>query len=200
MKKKLAALSIHAMTAATGNAQLRPVKQHFVVPASVVARAITTTFADRGLRVDAEQVALPVSVFATEPSPVLEVGAVQPLGGLDAAHPEQASARVRLRCKATTTCLPFYAVVTWQDSQDVLASSPAAATKVASIADSPAPNAVKSGSHATLLMEADHARIQMDVISLGSAALGSQVRVASMDRKHTYTGEVIGTNLVKGRF
>ena len=143
---------------------------------------------------------LPVDVLSTEEHPSLEVTTVLPLGRLSAGHPEQASAGVKLRCRTRDACLPFYAVVTWQKPSEASVGAESALEKHLATSDPAAPHAITAGAHVTLVMEADHASIRMDVISLQSAAVGRQVRVSSPDRKHVYTAIVVDAGLVKGSF
>jgi len=187
------------LAAGLANAQMRPARQHFAVPLAAVARTIETTFAARGIQVSAGQVKLPSTVLATEEEPLLEVRAVDKLGPLDASQPDQRSAGVRIRCKAAGICLPFYAIVTWQESPQSLAT-PSALDGAAKPREERLTPIVRTGERLTLLLEGDHAHIQVSVISLASASLGQRIRVVTPDHRHFYTAEVLGAGAVKGSF
>lgn len=199
MKFQRIIVGVASLSSLAANAQLRNSRQHFVIPAEQIADAVITSFAARGIHVSADQVKLPAGVLATEANPVLEVSGIQPLGRLSAANPKQTSAGIRLRCKVDSACLPFYAVVSWQGDQDAVIAAKAAAERPAQPAEQPL-KLVKAGARLTFIMEADHARIQMEVISLGSAGLGQQVHVTTLDHKHSYVAEVVSPNVVKGAF
>lgn len=199
MKFKWIIVCVASLSGLVGNAQVRTSRQHFVVPVEQIADAVIASFAARGIHVSADQVKLPADVLATEVNPVLEVSGIQPLGRLSATDRKQTSTGIRLRCKAAGACLPFYAVVSWQEDQDSLTPAKAAAERPAQLAEQPL-KLVKAGARLTFILEADHARIQMEVISLGSAALGQQVHVTTLDHKHSYVAEVVAANVVKGAF
>ena len=200
MKTKRITTAALGLVTVLANAQMRPTRQHFVVPLEAVARTIATTFAARGIQVSADQIKLPTAVLAKEEEPLLEVSSVDQLGQLSAAQPDQISAGVRLRCKAIGTCMPFYAIVTWQEAHQSLAASNNTIAAQAKPREERSTPIIKAGERLTLIMEGDHARIQVAVISLGSASLGQRIRVATPDRKHFYMAEVLGEGAVKGSF
>lgn len=182
------------------NAELIPARQRFIVPPGDVAKTIVTTFAARGVQVVPEQVTLPMSVVATEEHPLLEVVGVDDIGHIGATDLSQRSAGIRLKCRSAGACLPFYAVVSWQEGASQASTLSSNSGKTAKTANERSMPLIKRGASLTLLMESDHARIQIAVISLGSAAFGQQIRVTTPDHKHIYTAEALDANTVKGTF
>ena len=185
------------ITAAAAQAQLRPARQHFVVPAEQVARAVVASFAARGIAISAEQVTLPAAVLANEISPAVEVIAMEQMRQAGAAR-GNLGASVRMRCKNSSACLPFYALVTMLPEGNLTVSVPQLLQAASTQKAPAAAKLVKAGTRLTMILLADHLRMQMEVVSLGDAALGQTVRVSTPDHKQTYTAEVVAANLVQG--
>jgi hypothetical protein len=205
----IAALALGLSRIATGQAAAAP--QQFPVPLATVAEAVVATLASKGINVSADQVKLPLNVVATEENPPLEAGAVEKLGHLSGSQPGQLSASVKLRCKTAGACRPFFAIATWEPSQQaaqpMAAGKDGAATQVAVARPaSPQPStrteqqatAIKAGQPLILLLDGDHMRIQMTVVSLTAGSVGQTIRVSSPDHKHTYMAEVLNESTVKG--
>ncbi len=57
-----------------------------------------------------------------------------------------------------------------------------------------------AGTHAILIMDDHRSHIQVAVISLEKGIAGHWIRVASLDHKQFYVGEVVSANLLKGSF
>jgi hypothetical protein len=168
----------------------------FALTAPQVARALS----DGGIQTTGEQVSLLTRVVATEPSPKLDILAVETLGkGPVAGH--SVRARVKLACHLPGKCLPFYAIVS---SPKTVAGSTTVASS-AYVFGNPRVNAnsevtMKVGTRATLLMDDQRAHIQVAVISLENGMVGHRIRVASPDHKQTYVGEVVNARLLRGSF
>lgn len=143
-----------------------------------VAPAYVAAVVAHSVGVEAAQVTMLSSVMATKGEPELEVGTAE---RMDARR-----SRVRLRCKDAAACLPFYAVVQ---------GAPVVAER--SVAK-PAEPLMKSGGRATLVFDDGRMRIVVPVIALEPGALGKQIRVASVDHKHTWKAEVTGADTLKG--
>jgi hypothetical protein len=186
-----------------GQTQPRP---RFALTASQVARALS----ERGVQTEARQVSLLASVVATEPDPALDVLSVETLGKAQSPEHNQIRSRVKLACRETERCLPFYAVVTWPEGTAwvvTIASSfspvqrnSALGSPVAKDSSNNSEVVMPVGTHAILVMDDHRAHIQLSVISLENGIAGHQIRVASADHKQFYVGEVVSANLLKGSF
>ena len=153
-----------------------------------IANALTVA----GASVIAADIALPSAMTATAPSPQL---ALQSAG---LSGPTQL--RVRVTCSVAGQCLPFMVIADLHDNATALAALHLLAPR--NTAGAPgaqtAADLLRAGQHATLLLEDDRMRISLPVISLDSGAPGTQIRVASLDRKQTYRGVVSDATTVRG--
>lgn len=190
--KWIGMLSIAAMSF-TGWSQSQ-LQDRFAITADQVARAVSTG----GIGVAGAQVSLLANVVATEPNPLLDVVAVEPLGDRWSERYSGTHSWVKLACHTPDECLPFYAIVSWRREQAGRApdksSAPPAALK---------PNVaitMRAGAHATLVMDDDRAHIQIAVISLENGLAGHRIRVASPDHKQVYVAEVINASLLRKSF
>jgi flagella basal body P-ring formation protein FlgA len=59
---------------------------------------------------------------------------------------------------------------------------------------------IRSGAHATLVMDEERAHIEVAVISLENGMAGQKIRVASPNHKQVYVAEVVSANLLKRSF
>jgi hypothetical protein len=186
-----------------GQSQTQP---HFALTAPQVARALS----ERGVQTEPQQVSLLAGVVATDPDPTLDVLSVETLGSAQPLGQSQIRSRVKLGCRVAEKCLPFYAIVTWPQGTAwgvTIASSSSLVLKNA-VASSPAaanarPNSevtMPAGTHATLVMDDHRSHIQVAVVSLENGMAGHRIRVASLDHKQFYVGEVVSASLLKGTF
>jgi hypothetical protein len=108
--------------------------------------------------------------------------------------------KVRLSCAKPEECLPFFVAIRGSQAQavppDVADHSSAAILRVKSDSNS---FVMHAGSRETLLLDGDHVHIQLVVVCLENGAVGQNIRVASLDHKQTYTVEVSGNKLLRGR-
>jgi hypothetical protein len=168
--------------------QLLP--NHFAITGEQVAKVLS----GRGIKTEAEQVTLLANVVATAPDPTLEIIKVERTGGLPATK-----LSIRLACRVSGTCLPFYAIVTEsRSSRDGHVDNSAVTTRSSiALLNSPAVVTMRAGTHATLVMDDDRSHIQVAVVSLENGTAGQRIRVASPDHKQFYIGEVVTANLLK---
>jgi hypothetical protein len=188
----IAVLAAAAMSI-TGWSQSPP-QDRFAITADQVARAVSTG----GTEVAGAQVFLLANMVATEPNPLLDVVAVQPLGNMWSKENSGTHSWVKLACHTPGECLPFYAVVSWRKEQVGLAPNlsstfPAALKPNVAIT-------IRAGARATLVMDDDRAHVQIAVISLENGIAGHKIRVATPDHKQVYVAEVVNANLLRKSF
>ena len=58
--------------------------------------------------------------------------------------------------------------------------------------------ALRPGEHAVLLLEDKQMQITLPVLSIDGGALGSTVRVSSLDRKKVFVATVVAMQVVRG--
>lgn len=158
------------------------------------SQQIAAVLAQNGIRVAEGQVELLTEIRATRADPAMEVMAVEPW--------QQASAKIRLRCRQREECLPFYVLVRWTSRRE---SETALGQWAVSEPHSTLPRGsqhgpwlVRNGERATLILEGEHSRVQLPVVCLANASAGTRIRVSSTDRKRIYVAEVVGNQLLKG--
>jgi hypothetical protein len=175
-----------------------PPKRCFALTAQQVARTLT----DKGIQASAQQVSLLAKVVATEPNPALDVLSAEPLGDWSAGQIAETSFRVKMACHQQGKCLPFYAVVRWpQGAAGGAANSSGAFRPFGDlILKQNGAFTIRSGSHATLVMDEERAHIEVAVVSLENGMAGQKIRVASPDHKQVYVAEVVSANLLKRSF
>jgi hypothetical protein len=160
---------------------------------------VAAALADKGISLGNMQVSLLARVVATKPNPVLDVLSVDALSDLGFGESAISRARVKLACHVPGTCLPFYVLVSGRKLIGNSAALSARGAEVTSYKSNVAPT-IRTGTHATLLMDDNRAHIEVSVVSLENGIAGHKIRVASPDHKQIYVGEVIGPNLLKRSF
>jgi hypothetical protein len=184
MKLKWIAALIAGTLALHAPAQLRP-KPHFTLRADRLKQAIVKALAEQGRLIDPIRISLLGSVIASDPDPILDVRSIQPLGSSTST-----TFSVMLACHQSTTCLPFYAIIS---GRAIPTDSPLLSAK-------PTKSIMRTGTKATLLMEDDDTHLQLSVISLEAGPAGRTIRVRSTDRKQFYSAEIISPTTLRGHF
>jgi len=105
------------------------------------------------------------------------------------------TAKVKMRCRDNRDCLPFYVLVHEFDGMDLNRSNKAA-VRLAAMRSSK--DVIRSGDHATLVLETADARMSFPVICLQSGVRGQRVRAASPDHRKFYDAEVVAPGMLKG--
>lgn len=159
----------------------------FTVPVS----AVSSTLAAKGVALSSDHIRLTTTVPSTVPDPTLRLLALelQPGGFLAA----------RLACQNPAECRPFFAMLLPPDHAQTLsilqsfrnsasAAQPSASTHTG----------VTVGSLVTLRLADRQMRIQLQGVAIDSAPPGHEIRVASLDRLHTYRGVVVDPSTVEG--
>jgi hypothetical protein len=107
-----------------------------------------------------------------------------------------------MACHLSGRCLPFYAVVRWpQKAADSAANSSGVFRPFGDLVlKQNGAFTIRSGAHATLVMDEERAHIEVAVISLENGMAGQKIRVASPNHKQVYVAEVVSANLLKRSF
>ena len=163
---------------------------------AITPEQIAAAISGAGVTISAKQVTLLTEVVARTSAPVLRVQSMEPLDG----H----RMKVRLDCTNIAECVPFYVTIHGNDESPVQPSpitpvqgrTPA---RIAPVKTEASALVLRAGSPATLLLEGDHMHIQLPVVCLENGAIGQTIRVASKDRRQTYTAQVFDGGTVRGR-
>ena len=187
-----ALLSLLIMPSARGQLRLRA---RYVLTPTEVAQAISKALS--------KSVALPTvlllaDVTASEPNPQLDVDNVSPLRMI-ATTASEPQLVVRVTCHVTAVCLPFYAVVSWA-TEELPAVYRFANVKTSAVNFQRSQPIMRSGEHATLILEDRGTRLEIPVVSLQSGAEGQSIRAISLDHKHIYAAHVTAATVLKGSF
>ncbi len=159
----------------------------YEIPATVVAAAL----AAEGLAVSADRLRLPMPLNAATAAPALHIA------GAELRH--DGSLLLRVVCRNSADCMPFFAIVAMSDpAASIAALAGMHATSSVAAAASPHVSGIAVGAHVTLQLADQRMHIQLPAIAIDTGAPGAEVRVASLDRKHTYRGVVVDAGTVKG--
>jgi hypothetical protein len=167
----LAAAAFPAM-AATARVAINPAQ---------VAGAISNA----GIKISPEQVTLLTDVVANQTDPTLVVESMERWG--------DNRMKVRMNC-ANSECLPFFVAVQWGQNEP----TPAAFASRGVGTGASKPIVLHAGSTATLILDSDHVHIKLPVICLESGTVGQTIRVASKDRRQTFTAQIGDPAALKG--
>jgi hypothetical protein len=196
MKPAVAILMI-AMTSPILSQQQRQVR--YELAAQQIAAAVRHELIKSGVEVTEDEISLPARIVATEPAPLFEINSVEKFSGYEFEGRIVTRSKIKLSCRVTSACLPFYAIVSWKGA----AGESSAKAFLPSSLESLAPKSkvtMSAGTPATLVMGDENIHIQLKVVSLESGPRGGLIRVASPDHKTVYVAEIVSANLVRGRF
>jgi hypothetical protein len=193
MRARLIEILLAATVALPCMGQTQP-QSHFAVTAQQVARVLS----DRGMPVTGDRVSLLANVVASEPHPVIDILSVKPWAN-EASGPMAAPrSLVKLACRSTDVCLPFYAVVTCPDVPAKAVPAKSVSFPVSTgVARSAFNSVMRAGTMAILNLEDKRSHIQLRVISLQNGNPGDRIRVATPDRKQFFVAEVVSAYLLK---
>jgi hypothetical protein len=139
-----------------------------------------------GISILPEQMEELSGMTAAEPNPPLKVLSIDMLDG--------ESDKVLLRCEHPNTCLPFYVLVHWEQTEGRSAARPEQREN-----DPAQPSGnllVRSGKTVVLRLEGAYLHMTLPVLCLQNGGRGQQVRVISKDTKKRYVARVIGRGVV----
>jgi hypothetical protein len=161
----------------------------------VTTEMVVTAMQYRQLPTEGVEVRLAAPITAAADNPMLDVQSVTQVN----AH----SAQLKVVCRNRTQCLPFYVSATWPEaSAGGILSTPANKVEQPKASPQQAPSAshdaIKPGSHATLMIEEGKIHIRLQVVCLQGGSAGDEVRVSTADHKVTYKAEIVTPSLLKG--
>jgi hypothetical protein len=147
---------------------------------------------------DVRRVSLLANVVATEPSPSLDILSVDLLADRSQGKAREVRTLVKLACHAQGACLPFYAIVSRQETEADDAPSALSAISSSGVVKQQDAIVIRPGAHAILVMDDARSHVQISVVSLENGIAGHRIHVASPDHKKVYLAEVVSARLLKG--
>jgi hypothetical protein len=159
----------------------------FSITRDQVAKAIDGA----GMQVSAGQVTLLSNMVSATGKPALKVESIERWG--------DRKMMVRLECASPGECLPFIVTVPLSGTaQEQLALS--AQLEPISFSGKPRESdTIRAGSTAVLFLEGPHVHIQMPVVCLENGSIGQSIRVATRDRRLTFTAEILSDSILRGQ-
>ena len=165
---------------------------------SVTSEQVVAAMQGQAWPIEGVRVTLPIAITAAVADPKLGIETVSRLN--------QHEARLRMVCRVSSACLPFFATAAWPESAAFVAppsdrNAGSGERKTPALAADTHENSagrLRAGASVTLLLEGERVHIQMQVVSLQGGATGDKVRVATRDRKQTYVAEIINPILLRG--
>jgi hypothetical protein len=158
----------------------------------VSPEAVAAAMAATGISVAPPQITLLSGVVSTTPSPQLRVRSVERWNG--------GRAMVRMECASSSECLPFMVSVR-------LGSAPAGFTLSSAppkVSSEPrvqpeSKYVVRVGTAATLFLEGEHIHVSLAVTCLTNGAAGQTVLAETPDHQKTFSAQVAGNGILRGR-
>lgn len=106
---------------------------------------------------------------------------------------------VRLMCRESFDCLPFYAYLSWRGGDAPLISagapdrdqSPAPARRAE-------PPTMRVGANATLILEGTEIEVSIPIVCLQPGRVGDVIRVASVNHDRVFLARVVSSTILKG--
>lgn len=141
-----------------------------------------------GMAVNSSQIELLAGAGSTKESASVRVVSMSGSAG--------GTMKVKLRCQDNQECLPFYVLV--HGLNGASATRGMQAVKPSVQAASVQPSMVRSGDHATLLLESADSRMRLPVICLQGGARGQKIRVSSLDHRQFFDAEIVASGVLKG--
>ena len=156
---------------------------------AITASAISATLAEAGLPVAESRLHLPGPLTAHTEAPRLKVTVAEqrPNGSLE----------VRFACQTPAACMPFFVTVDAVEDRPALAAF-AARPWATHEAGTPSVAGITVGARVTLELADAQMHIQLPAVAIDTGAPGAEVRVASLDRRHTWRGVVVDATTVRG--
>jgi len=108
------------------------------------------------------------------------------------------SSKVRLRCRNSGECLPFYVLIPSlnPEKRSLASLLPGGGSPV--IKASSVQYLMRRGDLATLYLENLNSRIQLPVICLENGERGQKIKVTSKDHRLFFEGEIVASGVLRG--
>lgn len=168
-------------------APARAASGHYAIGVDKVAGAM----AAMGMQITPAQLTMMTDAVATTSEPQLRVQSMQRWPGDRVV--------VRLECATPEQCLPFFVSVRLGNDAASQAAMANAALNVQPVIHTAPVMAVRAGTPATLYLDGDHVHIRVAVTCLQSGAIGQIIRAEGPDHQQTYTAQVAGDGVLRGR-
>ena len=160
----------------------------YTIPNTVIAAALSA----EGLDASADHLHLAAPLTAATASPRLRIASAE-------ARPD-GTLQLRLLCRSSVECLPFFVTITSApDSAGLLgklalrqASSRAATSSLEH------PSGIAVGAHITLLLTDPQMHLRFPALAIDAGTPGTEIRVSSLDRKQTWRATVVDATTVQG--
>lgn len=164
-----------------------PQSNRFSITRDQVATAIKVA----GLQVSAGQVTLLSNIVSATGTPALKVESIENWG--------ERKLMVTLECANPGECLPFIVAVRPSGTTQELPAPSPQPRSLSFSAKPRASDAIRAGSAAVLFLEGPHVHIQLPVVCLENGSIGQRIRVATRDRRLTFTAEILSGSTLRGR-
>jgi hypothetical protein len=159
---------------------------------TISAEAVAAAMASTGINVAPPQVTLLSAVVANTPSPGLRVRSVE--------RWNDGRAMVRMECASSAECLPFFVSVRLNSSPaESVVLSPSSQVSSQPRVQPESKYVVRVGTPATLLLDGEHVHIRLAVTCLTNGAAGETVRAETPDHQMTFSAQVAGNGILRGR-
>jgi hypothetical protein len=158
---------------------------------SITRDQVATAVNRAGMQVSAGQVTLLSNVVSTTGDPALKVESVEKWS--------DRKIMVRLECANLGECLPFIVAVRPSGAvpeQLTLSAQFKPASFSGKLRGS---EAIRAGATAVLLLEGSHVHVQLSVVCLENGSIGQSIRVATRDRRLTFTAEILSDSTLRGQ-
>jgi hypothetical protein len=204
---RLLAASICLCSSASSLAIAQGVHGRFPLSTTQIVDAMR----ERQMITEGVQLSLSVPITTIAANPLLEIRDIAPVN----AH----EFRLRIACRDSSECLPFFATATYPEASGMSAphakadqppipvralpaaraitEAPASSTAIKA-ANSGEPPLLRSGSPATLDFDGERVHVRVEVICLESGATGDKIHVTTRDHKQIYVAEIVAPRALKG--
>jgi len=190
MRTRTSQLVLAALILVAASPRLAAIDLH---PATLTASQIAEVLRASGIETRAENVEMVSAVPIAGSDVALQL--------LDWNRLSDSETWLRLRCKSSEQCLPFFVIVHGmpQAFAAKIARDPRR-SRFALQNRSKQPTLIRAGSRAVLVLEGGRARITTTVICLDNGALRSRVRVKNPATRQILMAEVVGKGVVRSTF
>ena len=191
----------------------QPLRAQLLARFPVKPEQVVLAMQGRNWPMDGVQVRLAAPVTATVSEPALDIKSVAASYGHETL--------LRVTCRVSAECLPFFASAVWPAEAPMPGLPPKRDKRTGAIqtdhategqppatlelqagnsteANVPTPPVIRAGSHATLVLDGPRVHIRLPVVVAQTGHVGDTVRVTTPDRKQVYVGEVLTPELLKG--